>query len=317
MDYTYYVDEDGKVFRLHVETDDEPWNPREDMDGNIGTMFCMHGRYKLGDKISFSNSMGMKYAMLQDAGITTEKVIKLAKRGEEALHFRLVYNRHEKMWELLVRDCDGDERFVSHEHYLEYLEEDVISAISVQEIMEISKGNLIALPLYLMDHSGISMQTSDYNDPWDSGQVGWIWSTVDKAEKISGKQGLSAEELRSWLESEVKQYSQFLEGDVYGYIIEKYEKGDWCECESVWGYYPSTNDSLRELSDEAFGPEKWTSSDPKLPEPELTRAEWIKCMTEKELSSFLFETKEKIASMDQEELMAWLQCECAEADVAV
>ena len=97
MDYTYYVDEDGKVFRLHVETDDEPWNPREDMDGNIGTMFCMHGRYKLGDKTSFSDSMGMKYAMLQDAGITTEKVIKLAKRGEEALHFRLVYNRHEKM----------------------------------------------------------------------------------------------------------------------------------------------------------------------------------------------------------------------------
>ena len=44
MDYTYYVDEDGKVFRLHVETDDEPWNPREDMDGNIGTMFaCMEG----------------------------------------------------------------------------------------------------------------------------------------------------------------------------------------------------------------------------------------------------------------------------------
>lgn len=40
-------------------------------------------------------------------------------------------------------------------------------------------------------------------------------------------------------------------------------------------------------------------------------------MTEKELSGFLFETKEKIASMDQEELMAWLQCECAEADVAV
>lgn len=83
MDYTYYVDEDGKVFRLHVETDDEPWNPREDMDGNIGTMFCMHGRYKLGDKTSFSDSIGMKYAMLQDAGITTEKVIKLAKEGKK------------------------------------------------------------------------------------------------------------------------------------------------------------------------------------------------------------------------------------------
>lgn len=33
-------------------------------------------------------------------------------------------------------------------------------------------------------------------------------------------------------------------------------------------------------------------------------------MSEKELGSFLFEVKEKITFMDQEEHMAWLQCEC-------
>lgn len=91
MDYTYYADEG-----LHVETDDELWNPREEDDGIIGTMFCMHRRYKLGDKTRFSEPLGMKYTMLQDVGITQEKVIKLAKRGEQILHLRLAYNRHEK-----------------------------------------------------------------------------------------------------------------------------------------------------------------------------------------------------------------------------
>ncbi len=265
MDYTYYVDEDGKVFRLHTETDNEPWNPREDMDGNIGKMFCMHSRYKLGDKTKFSDSLGMKYAMLQDTGISSEKVIKLAKRGEQMLHLRLVYNRHERRWELLVRDRNGNERLVSHEHYLEYLEEDVISALSVQEIMAISDGKLVALPLFLMDHSGLSMQTSDYYDRWDSGQVGWIWSTIDKVEKITGSTNMSTEELRKRLKSEVKLYSQYLEGDVYGYIVEKYEKGEWIEEESVWGIYSLTDDLLTEASDEFFGSEKWTSSEPELP----------------------------------------------------
>ena len=317
MDYTYHVDEDGKVFRLHTETDDEPWNPREDMDGNIGTMFCMHDRYKLGDKNKFSDSLGMKYAMLQDAGITPEKVIKLAKKEGETLHIRLVYNRHEKMWELLVEDRNGNERLVSHEHYLEYLEEDVISALSVQEIMAISDGKLVALPLYLMEHSGISMQTSDYHDPWDSGQVGWIWSTIEKAEKVTGNHNVGMEQVQEWLRGEVEHYSQYLCGDVYGYIVEKYEKGDWTETESLWGIYTSTSDPLSECADEYYGIGNWSYSEPELPEPEFTRAEWIKCMTEKELGSFLFETRAMIASMYQEELMAWLQCECVKADVAV
>ena len=26
-----------------------------------------------------------------------------------------------------------------------------------------------------MDHSGLAMQTASFNDPWDSGQVGWIY----------------------------------------------------------------------------------------------------------------------------------------------
>jgi hypothetical protein len=38
----------------------------------------------------------------------------------------------------------------------------------------------VVLPLYLMDHSGISISTGSFGDRWDSGQVGWIVATPEK-----------------------------------------------------------------------------------------------------------------------------------------
>ena len=37
--------------------------------------------------------------------------------------------------------------------------------------------NVVYLPLYLYDHSGITISTSPFNCSWDSGQVGWIYCT--------------------------------------------------------------------------------------------------------------------------------------------
>ena len=41
------------AYRLKVEYDDLPLNPRTDYD-NFGKMVCWHSRYDLGDKHSFS-----------------------------------------------------------------------------------------------------------------------------------------------------------------------------------------------------------------------------------------------------------------------
>ncbi len=46
---------------------------------------------------------------------------------------------------------------------------------------------VIMLPLYLYDHSGITMRTTSFNDRWDSGQVGVIFVTRKKAEEEWGK----------------------------------------------------------------------------------------------------------------------------------
>lgn len=69
------------------------------------------------------------------------------------------------------------------------------------------------LPLYLMDHSGLSMSCGDYGDRWDSGQVGWIFATNNGVKDCGTPPELWAEALTG----EVATYSQYLEGDVLSY----------------------------------------------------------------------------------------------------
>ena len=103
----------------------------------------------------------------------------------------------------------------------------------------------VRLPLYLYDHSGITMRTSPFSCPWDSGKVGWIYMTEEEIKKDFPAH---TEKPLGWpvdnndwkkppiaralacLEAEVKTYDQYLTGDVYGYIIED-------EDESCWGFY--------------------------------------------------------------------------------
>ena len=83
----------------------------------------------------------------------------------------------------------------------------------------IKKENDIAiiLPLWLHDHSGISMSFGR-TCSWDSGQVGFIFidkETIRKeynCKRISKKLLLKVEEI---LKSEVKEYDEYLIGNVY------------------------------------------------------------------------------------------------------
>lgn len=76
--------------------------------------------------------------------------------------------------------------------------------------------DIIKLPLYLYDHSGLTMKTTPFSCPWDSGQVGWIYVTREKI----AEQGLTEEQALECLEGEVKVYDQFLRGEVYFFVVE-------------------------------------------------------------------------------------------------
>lgn len=94
----------------------------------------------------------------------------------------------------------------------------------------------VRLPLFLYDHSGITMNTTGFSCPWDSGQVGWIYATAEKIRKEYSVQRISQatrDKARKVLEQEVETYDQYLTGDVWGYVIDHNGR----HLDSCWGFF--------------------------------------------------------------------------------
>ena len=98
----------------------------------------------------------------------------------------------------------------------------------------------VILPLYLYDHSGITMNTTGFGCQWDSSQVGFIFISKQKMlQEYGGKivtQKLK-DRVTEYLKGEVKTYDQYIRGDVYGYRVFKVENGEEEELDSCWGFY--------------------------------------------------------------------------------
>ena len=117
---------------------------------------------------------------------------------------------------------------------------------AVERAWDLIYAKAIILPLYLYDHSGITMSTGSFSCPWDSGQVGWIYVLKEVVRKEYDKKRISRQ-LRDRviriLEGEVETYDQYLRGDVYGFQIFETKQCEKCGNEeeeiidSCWGFY--------------------------------------------------------------------------------
>lgn len=86
----------------------------------------------------------------------------------------------------------------------------------------LEKEGAIVLPVYLLDHSGLRISTSDFHDSWDSGQVGFIYATKEKILAEFGEKELTdelKEKAAQILKNEIKTLDQYLSGDVYSVQI--------------------------------------------------------------------------------------------------
>jgi hypothetical protein len=99
----------------------------------------------------------------------------------------------------------------------------------------------VILPLYLYDHSGITMQTHPFDDIWDSGQVGFIFVSKDKVRKefsVSDITDELIEKIKTILEGEVEVYNEYLTGNVYSLVKETFDKDKrQIDYDIVGGYY--------------------------------------------------------------------------------
>ena len=209
--------------KIEEDTDLDGLGPR-DWD-NLGHMVCWHSRYNLGDE--------------QRRDDVNEWLRELACSLDPSLEDQLLYWEDGDGWGRLVNQAykavaTGNPGPLPH----------VLSEIKVRDlVMAAIDKHTVMLPLYLHDHGGITMSTGGYSCPWDSGQVGYIYATREtilkefSAKKLTAKLRRQVEDI---LRSEVKTYAQYLEGDVYGYVIYKIDEP--CDCDpEPWNNYPPCN----------------------------------------------------------------------------
>ena len=83
-----------------------------------------------------------------------------------------------------------------------------------------AKDMFVCLPVYLLDHSGLYVSVNDFNDSWDSGQLGFIYCTKQDAQKWFNKPDVTEDEIKKELTAEVEEYNDYLNGAWYGFLIE-------------------------------------------------------------------------------------------------
>ena len=145
------------------------------------------------------------------------------------------------------RKWDNLGRMVSwHRHYNLGDKHDYDSPQDFYESEEY-KNALVILPVYLYDHSGITISNSDFGDRWDSGQIGYIFVTKEKAQEEYGSEitEQKKELIRERLISETETYANYLQGDCYGFKIMDAGGEEIDSCNGFFG--SELNNVLKEM----------------------------------------------------------------------
>lgn len=107
--------------------------------------------------------------------------------------------------------------------------------LSMDKLRERAERKAILLPVFLYDHSGLAMNTIGFHCPWDSGQVGFVYATLEAVRTEFGVKRVTKalrEKAEDILRGEIATYDAYLGGRVYGYVIEQ----DGEEVDACWGF---------------------------------------------------------------------------------
>ena len=129
--------------------------------------------------------------------------------------------------------------------------EDEGQELDMDKVMELAYKRNIILPLYLYDHSGITMNTTGFSCGWDSGCVGFIYVSLEQVRKEYSAKRVSKKlraRIEKYLTGEVETYDSYLTGDVRGFsIVRNDDDGDEIDVNSCWGYF---GDDFTYMTDE-------------------------------------------------------------------
>jgi DNA-binding cell septation regulator SpoVG len=220
-----------------LREDAEAESPRKAND-NFGKMVCFHPRHRLGDEHDHKEPEDFLRDLAQKT-VTAKAICDFAAAARDG-SVRLTQNQESGGWTVTARYFKEWEAIETFTHPLAGQEDAVadllLNYMDTAALLRLAKTESVILPLYLYDHSGLSMSTSDFADRWDSGQVGWIYVTKTDAVAALGETDNGVFSItKELLESEVSEYDSYLRGDCYGFQL--YENG--IEVDSCWGFIGS------------------------------------------------------------------------------
>lgn len=204
----------GNLYQVIVHHGSAAESPR-DWD-NVSTMVCEHRRYNLGD----------------DDGAATARAAVRNSRD------------YRSTWE---ETESGEFRHGGQ----------------LQDCLDLSEPNdlwyavnmcsdIVAMPLFLYDHSGITISTGRFSCPWDSGQVGFAFVTLDTIKRETKWRTMckpAVEWARRCIDGETDVYDDYLRGNVYWFETQRATEWDsdgdpteWEDLDSCGGYYGSDHE---------------------------------------------------------------------------
>ena len=175
------------IFKIY--TDLYPIDPRKDCD-HIGTMVCKHRKYTLGDVQMTETLQAALYDILCEIDTELSEKLETLQSTMDPGNSKIKKLSTEALYHQLLTDACAK--------------------------------YLITLPLYLYDHSGITISTTSFNDRWDSGCVGFIYAKISDVLNLYGWDELTVErneQVLEYLKDEVEVYDQYLRGDVYRFTL--------------------------------------------------------------------------------------------------
>ena len=287
-DYYYYIAKDGKLNRFTIEQDPDPWNPRKDMDGNVGTMACFHRDYDFSDNSKETGNDPEKFLadLVRDV-VSDKQLINLVRKRKIGNNLEIKYNRKEQEYELLgdyqlwtiIGKSEVTHGVLATAQEVDWLADDIVDALSMGDMIKLLEANgYYFLPLAIYDHSGVTMWVGSrwqgIDAQWDCSDVGWIYTTKEKVLAtngcIKGKKKWCKVTNRNWkkaadtwMRDEIEMYDQYLTGEVYGFKNEEFDGEDWNEADSCWGFYSSKwgDELAREIANDSITGEPFIDKD--------------------------------------------------------
>lgn len=113
----------------------------------------------------------------------------------------------------------------------------------------------LLLPLFMMDHSGLTIQTKPFGGDYgyfDSGQIGYIYVTKEQLRKEYSVKRITTtilEKAKRVLLGEVETYNQYLNGDIYSFILESPDGNIEDSCSGFYGSDYKTNGMLNYINE--------------------------------------------------------------------